>query len=324
MHARHWIAPLLLTLASTAAVAQSHLQNYPDKPVRMIVPYAPGGSSDILARLLGQRLGETMGQTFVVDNRAGAGSMIGTALTARAPADGYTIILSDMPHTINPAVYSKVPYDPVNDFTPVTLVARAPTWLFLNPAVPAKTVSEFVALAKKQPGKLAIGSAGNGSGTHLVAELLQRGAGIQLTHVPFKGAGPSIAAVVAGEIQASFTSMPAALPFVQTGRLRPVGVSSPQRNPAQPDVPTFQESGIPGLTLYHWFGVLAPAGLPKPVLARLGREITAAVHHPATLERYKTMLIEPASTSSAEFLALIKSDLQRWGKVVKEAGIRAQ
>lgn len=323
MHARHWIA-LLLALTGTAAVAQSRLQNYPDKPVRMIVPYAPGGSSDILARLLGQRLGESMGQTFVVDNRAGAGSMIGTALTARAPADGYTIILSDMPHTINPAVYSKVPYDPVNDFTPVTLVARAPTWLFLNPAVPAKTVSEFVALAKKQPGRLAIGSAGNGSGTHLVAELLQRGAGIRLTHVPFKGAGPSIAAVVAGEIQASFTSMPAALPFVQTGRLRPVGVSSPQRNPAQPDVPTFQESGIPDLTLFHWFGVLAPAGLPKPVLARLGTEITAAVHHPATGERYKTMLIEPASTSSAEFRALIVSDLQRWGRVVKEAGIKAQ
>ena len=315
-----WIAPLLLVFVAASAIAQS----YPDKPIRMIVPYAPGGSSDILARLLGQRLTELMGQVVVVDNRAGAGSMIGTALTAKAPADGYTIILSDMPHTINPAVYSKVPYDPINDFTPVTLVARAPTWLFLNPSVPAKTVSEFVALAKKQPGKFAIGSAGNGSGTHLVAELLQRGAGIQLTHVPFKGAGPSITAVVAGEIQASFSSMPAALPFVQTGRLRPVGVSSAQRNPAQPDVPTFQESGIPSLTLFHWFGVLAPAGLPKPVLARLGKEITAAVNHPATQERYKTMLIEPASTSSAEFRALIESDLQRWGKVVREAGIKAE
>lgn len=314
-----WIAALLLALTAATAMAEG----YPDKPIRLIVPYAPGGSSDILARLLGQRLGETMGQPFVVDNRAGAGSMIGTALTAKAPADGYTLILSDMPHTINPAVYSKVPYDPVGDFTPVTLVARAPTWLFLNPSVPAKTVSEFVALAKSQPGKLAIGSAGNGSGTHLVAELLQRGAGIQLTHVPFKGAGPSIAAVVAGEIQASFTSMPAALPFVQSGRLRPVGVSSAKRNPAQPDVPTFQESGIPGLTLFHWFGVLAPAGLPKPVLAKLNQQIAAAVNLPATQERYKTMLIEPATSSSAEFRVLIESDLQRWGRVVKEAGIKA-
>lgn len=314
-----WIAALLLALTAATAMAES----YPDKPIRLIVPYAPGGSSDILARLLGQRLSETMGQPFVVDNRAGAGSMIGTALTAKSPADGYTLILSDMPHTINPAVYSKVPYDPVGDFTPVTLVARAPTWLFLNPTVPAKTVSEFVALAKNQPGKLAIGSAGNGSGTHLVAELLQRGAGIQLTHVPFKGAGPSIAAVVAGEIQASFTSMPAALPFVQSGRLRPVGVSSAKRNPAQPDVPTFQESGIPGLTLFHWFGVLAPAGLSKPVLAKLNQQIAAAVNFPATQERYKTMLIEPATSSPAEFRALIVSDLQRWGKVVKEAGIKA-
>jgi tripartite-type tricarboxylate transporter receptor subunit TctC len=265
-----------------------------------------------------------MGQTFVIDNRAGAGSMIGTELTAKAPADGYTIILSDMPHTINPAVYGKVPYDPVKDFTPVTLLARAPMWLFVNPGVPAKTVAEFVALAKSQPSKWTIGSGGNGSGTHLLAELLQRGGNVQLTHVPFKGAGPSVAAVVAGEIHSSFTSMPAAVAFVQSGRLRPVGVSTAKRHPAQPDVPTFAESGIPNMVLFHWFGVLAPAGLPKPVLARLNREFVNALNTPAVQERYKTMLIEPASMAPDEFRALIESDLKRWGKVVKEAGITAQ
>lgn len=306
------------------AVFPAAAQDYPTKPIRFIVPYAPGGSSDILARLFAQRLSESMGQTFVVDNRAGAGSMIGTEIGAKAPADGYTIILSDMPHTINPAVYGKVPYDPVKDFTPVTLLARAPMWLFLNPQVPAKTVAEFVALAKTQPSKWTIGSGGNGSGTHLLAELMQRGASVRLTHVPFKGAGPSIAAVVAGEIHSSFTSMPAAVAFVQAGRLRPVGVSTAKRHPAHPEVSTFAESGIPGIVLFHWFGVLAPAGLPKPVLARLNREFVTALNTPAIQERYKVMLIEPASTTSEEFRALIESDLKRWGKVVKDAGITAQ
>lgn len=311
-------------VALLAAASPATAQDYPTKPIRFIVPYAPGGSSDILARMFGQRLTESMGQPFVVDNRAGAGSMIGTEIGARAPADGYTIILSDMPHTINPAVYGKVPYDPVKDFTPVTLLARAPMWLFVHPGVPAKTVGEFVALARTQPAKWTIGSGGNGSGTHLLAELLQRGGKVKLTHVPFKGAGPSIAAVVAGEIHSSFTSMPAAVTFVQSGRLRPVGVSTAKRHPAQPEVPTFAESGIPNMVLFHWFGVLAPANLPKPVLARLNREFVNALNTPAVQERYKMMLIEPASTTPEEFRALIESDLKRWGRVVKEAGITAQ
>ena len=321
MHIRLSLFLLLLTAPALPVVAADE---YPNKPIRFIVPYAPGGSSDILARLFGQRLTESMGQPFVVDNRAGAGSMIGTEIGAKAPADGYTIILSDMPHTINPAVYGKVPYDPVKDFTPVTLLARAPMWLFVNPGVPAKTASEFVALAKSQPSKWTIGSGGNGSGTHLLAELLQRGANVKLTHVPFKGAGPSVAAVVAGEIHSSFTSMPAAVAFVQSGRLRPVGVSTAKRHPAQPDVPTFAESGVPNMVLFHWFGVLAPAGLPRPVLARLNREFVTALNTPAVQERYKAMLIEPASMTPDEFRALIESDLKRWGKVVKDAGITAQ
>lgn len=313
---------LLAMLAFLAPLAGA--QEYPTKPVRFIVPYAPGGSSDIIARLYGQRLSETLGQQFVVDNRPGAGGTVGTAILAKSTGDGYTLILQDMPHTINPAVHSKLPYDPVKDFTPVTLVARAPQWLFLNPAVTAKTVSELVALARAQPGKLKIGSAGNGSGTHLMAELLMRGAGIDLTHVPYKGAGPAVAATVGGEMNAVFTSMPAAVAFVQSGRLRPIGVTTPKRHPSHPEVPTFAESGVPTMVLHHWFGVMAPAGLPKPIQTRLNREITAAVGHPAIVERYRALILEPATATPEEFRALIETDLKRWGRVVKEANIQAQ
>jgi len=319
MKLRNCVTALILaTMIATVAA-----EEYPSKPIRLIVPYAPGGSSDILARLFGQRLGETMGQPFVVDNRPGAGGMIGTAILARAPGDGHTLILQDMPHTINPAVHDKVPYDPVTDFTPITLIARAPQWLFVHPGVPARTVADLVTQAKAQPGKFKIGSAGNGSGTHLMAELLMRGAAIDLTHVPYKGAGPAVAATVAGEMNAVFTSMPAAIAFVQSGRLRPVGVTTPTRHSAQPEVPTFAESGIAGMTLFHWFGVLAPAKLPNLPLKRLSTEIKAAVNHLPIQERFKAMLIEPATTSPEEFRALIQSDLQRWGKVVKAAGIKA-
>lgn len=312
-----------LMIAASLLALPAAAQDYPAKPVRLIVPYAPGGSSDILARLFGQKLTEAMGQTFVVDNRPGAGGMIGTAILARAPGDGHTLILQDMPHTINPAVHDKVPYDPVTDFTPITLIARAPQWLFVHPEIPARTVMELVKLAKAQPGKLKIGSAGNGSGTHLMAELLIRGAGIQLTHVPYKGAGPAVAGTVAGEINAVFTSMPAAVAFVQSGRLRPIGITAPQRSSAQPEVPTFAESGIAGMTLFHWFGVMAPAKLAKPRLERLNAELKTAVNSPAVGERFRTMSIEPATTTPEEFQALIKSDLQRWGKVVREAGIKS-
>ena len=237
MRAR-WLLLAALT-APLVAEAQGDVRSYPSRPVRLIVPYAPGGSSDIIARLYGQRLSETLGQQFVVDNRPGAGGTVGTAILAKSVGNGYTLILQDMPHTINPAVYGNLPYDPVKDFTPITLVARAPQWLFVHPAVQAKSVRELIALAKAQPGRLKIGSAGNGSGTHLMAELLMRGAGIDMTHAPYKGAGPAVAATVAGEMNAVFTSMPAAVAFVQSGRLRPIGVTTSRRHPSHPEVPTF-------------------------------------------------------------------------------------
>jgi len=321
MRAR-WLLLAALT-APLVAEAQGDVRSYPSRPVRLIVPYAPGGSSDIIARLYGQRLSETLGQQFVVDNRPGAGGTVGTAILAKSVGNGYTLILQDMPHTINPAVYGNLPYDPVKDFTPITLVARAPQWLFVHPAVQAKSVRELIALAKAQPGRLKIGSAGNGSGTHLMAELLMRGAGIDMTHAPYKGAGPAVAATVAGEMNAVFTSMPAAVAFVQSWRLRPIGVTTSRRHPSHPEVPTFEESGVPNMVLHHWFGVLAPAGLPKAVQAKLVREVTAAVEYPAIVERYKALILEPATATPEAFRALIESDLKRWRKVVKDANVRA-
>jgi tripartite-type tricarboxylate transporter receptor subunit TctC len=313
---------LIAVIAQIAIAPAAHA--YPDKPVRFIVPYAAGGSSDILARLYGQRLGETLGQTFVVDNRPGAGGMVGTDILSKCAPDGYSLMLQDMPHTINPAVYGKIPYDPVRDFTPITLVARAPQWLFVYPGVAAKTVAELVALAKAQPGNLKIGSAGNGSGTHLMAELFMRGAGVSLNHVPYKGAGPAVTATVAGEMNMVFTSMPAAVAFVQSGRLRPIGVTTAKRHPSHPEVPTFEESGVANMILTHWFGVLAPAGLPKPIIDKLYKEFTAAVNNPVIIERYKTLVIDAATLTPPEFGALIEADLARWTKVVKDANIKAQ
>jgi tripartite-type tricarboxylate transporter receptor subunit TctC len=297
---------------------------YPARPIRVIVGFGAGGVADLTIRTIGQHLSERLGQPVVIDNRPGAGGVVGADILAKSPPDGYSLILQDMPHTINPAVYGKVPYDPIKDFTTLTLVARAPQWLFLNPAVPAKSARELIALAKAQPGKFRIGSAGNGSGTHLMAELFMRGAGVDLTHVPYRGAGPAVTATVGGEMNMVFTSMPAAVAFVQSGRLRPVGVTTAQRHPSHPEVPTFEESGVPNMVLHHWFGVLAPAGLPLPIRDKLTREFTAAASHPAILERYRALILEPATTTPEEFRKLIESDLARWGKVVREAGIKAQ
>jgi tripartite-type tricarboxylate transporter receptor subunit TctC len=315
---------LLIAGAATMVCARAAAPEYPVKFVRFIVPYAPGGSSDVLARTVGQKLGASLGQTFVIDNRPGAGSMVGTDLAAKATPDGYTIILSDMPHTINPGIYSKVPYDPLKDFSPITTVGVSPMFLFVNPAVKALSVKEFIALAKAQPGKLSIASGGTGATTHLMAELLQSHAGIKLVHVPYKGAGPALSDVVAGQVPATFTSMATAAPFVQSGRLRILGVTSAKRLPAFPDVPTFEESGVPGMIVEHWWGVMAPAGVPKPVIDKLHEAIVAAVNSSDVRERFNVLAVEPRTNTPQQFRALLETDVKRWAKVIKDAGIKIE
>jgi tripartite-type tricarboxylate transporter receptor subunit TctC len=316
------LAALCALLASGACLAQA--ADYPSKVVRFIVPYAPGGSSDILARTIGQKLAESMGQQFVVDNRPGAGSMVGTDAAAKAAPDGYTIILSDMPHAINPSIHAKVPYHPVNDFSPVTVIGVSPMFLFAHAAFEAKTLRDLIAMAKAQPDKIAIASGGTGATTHLVAELLQAGAGIKLTHVPYKGAGPAIADVAAGQVPVTFTSMATAAAVYKAGRVRVLGVTSPKRLAAFPDVPTFTENGLPGLTFEHWWGVMAPAKTPPAVVAKLNAEIAKALAAPDVRERFAALAVEPRTTSPEEFRALVQSDLARWAKVVRDAGIKPE
>lgn len=305
------------------AIPPVSAQSYPVKPIRFVVPYAPGGSSDVIARILGQKLGETLGQIFVVDNRPGAGSMIGTDIVAKSVPDGYTVILSDMPHTINPSIYGKVPYDPVKDFSPITVVGTSAMFLFANPSVPAQSLKDYIALAKSQPGKITIGSGGNGTTTHLSAELFQSGAGIRLNHVPYKGAGPALADVIAGQIQSTFTSMATAAPHVKAGKLRVLGVTSAKRLPSLPDVPTFAESGVKSFVVEHWWGIMAPAGVPKPIVDRLHADVVKAVNSPDVRERFTALAVEPTVNTPEQFRALLASDVKRWAKVVKDAGVKA-
>ena len=317
------LAVILFSLASPALAAQSAASDYPNKFIRFIVPYAPGGSSDVLARTLGQKLGESLGQTFVVDNRPGAGSMIGTDVAAKANPDGYTIILSDMPHTINPSIHARVPYDPVKDFTPITVIGVSPMFLFAHPSLKAANVKEFIALAKAQPGKIAIASGGTGATTHLAAELLQSHAGIKLNHVPYKGAGPALTDVVAGQVPATFTSMATAAPFAKSGRVRILGVTSTKRLPAFPDVPTFSESGVP-MIFEHWWGIMAPAGVPKAIVDRLHDHVSRALKTSDVRERFAALAVEPRTNTPDQFRGLLASDLKRWAKVVRDAGIKPE
>jgi tripartite-type tricarboxylate transporter receptor subunit TctC len=315
---------LALGLLAAHASAPAHAADYPARFVRLIVPYAPGGSSDVLARTLGQKLGEALGQTLTIANRPGAGSMIGTDVAAKSLPDGYTLILSDMPHTINPSLYAKVPYDPVADFAPITLIGVSPMFLFANPAFQATSLREVVALARAKPSGIAIASGGTGATTHLVAELFQAHAGIRFTHVPYKGAGPAISDVVAGQVPLTFTSMATAAPHVKSGRLRVLGVTSAQRLLQFPEVPTFEEAGIPGMTLEHWWGVMAPARTPRPVIDKLHDEIVRALQSEEVRGRFAALAVEPRSTTPEQFRALLESDLARWAKVVRDAGIKPE
>ena len=274
MTVRRTIFLCLGLLVSTAGIAIA--QTFPAKPIRVIVAYPPGGSTDIIARILGQKLTDRFGQTMLVDNRAGAAGMIGAAIAAQATADGYTLILSDTPFVVNPSVFAKVTYDPVKDFTPIVMVAQSPLMLVVNAAVPAQTVQELIRLAKAQPGKFTIASAGTGASSHVVAELFKMRAGVNLTHVPYKGLGPALVEVAGGQVNALFSSIPAAMPHVKTGKLRVLGVCSPRRVAVAPEVPTMEESGVRDFEAAIWYGYQGPAGMPKAVVNTLSTEIARA------------------------------------------------
>lgn len=311
-------------LAACAALPAAAAQTqYPDKPVRFIVPFPPGGGTDILARLIGQRLAEKLGQQFIVDNRPGAGTNIGMELAARATPDGHTLLMASIGLAANPSLYPKLTYDPLRDLAPVTLVAIAPSILVVHPSVPASGPRELVALAKSQPGALNYGSFGSGSGAHLAAELFKLETGTDIVHVPYKGGGPAITALLGKEVQLVFSSMLPVLPHVQSGRLKAIGLAASKRSAAAPAVPTFREAGIDYET-GTWFGMLVPRGTPAHVVDLLHRESAQILKSEEIRQRITREGAEPIGNTPRQFAAFIAQEAARWARVVKAAKIRVE
>jgi tripartite-type tricarboxylate transporter receptor subunit TctC len=301
-----------------AALAQS----YPTKPIRIIVPFPPGGTSDILARSVGQKLAEEWKQQVIVDNRPGAGANIGAELAAKAPPDGYTLLLASTIHTINPSLYAKLGYDPVKDFSPITLIAATSQVLAVHNSLPVRTVKEFVAYAKKRPGELNYSSAGNGSQPHLTAELFKSMTGIDLVHVPYKGAPPAMTDLLAGQVALTFATAPSAVPHVKAGKLRALGVSTAQRIGALPNVPTIAEAGVPGFEASGSNGLVGPAGLPPTVVERLNATVVKIVKEPAMSRYLSEQGADPVTMTAAEYGAYIKAEVAKWAQVVRASGAK--
>ncbi|MBI1736420.1 MAG: tripartite tricarboxylate transporter substrate binding protein [Candidatus Rokubacteria bacterium] len=311
----------LLVLAFAAPV---FAQTYPAKPVRLIVPFAPGGSNDIMARLVGQKLGERLGQPFVVDNRPGASGIIGTDAAAKAAPDGYTVLMMSLTLAVNPSLYAKLPYDTEKDLLPVSLVASAPLMLVVNPSIPARTLPEFLAYARANPDKLNFGSGGAGTTPHLAGEMVKSMAGLKVTHVPYKGGGPALADLVGGQIQFMLENIPSTLPFVKGGRLRALAVTGAKRSPLVPDLPTLDEAGLKGFEIVGWNGLFVPAGTPPPLVAKLHTETVKVLALPDVKERLATLGADGVGSSPEEFTAFVRAELRKWAKVVKEAGIKLE
>jgi tripartite-type tricarboxylate transporter receptor subunit TctC len=313
-----------IALAGLLAAGSAAAQPYPSKPIRMIVPTSPGGILDIVTRLLGQKLTELTGQIVVVENRAGASNNIGTEFVARAPADGYTLVSVTLPFVVNPSLFDKLPFNVERDFAPVSVVIAAPYVLVAHPSVPAKTVKELVALAKAQPGALSYATGGAGTNLHMAAELFALQAGVRLLHVPYKGGGPALASVIAGETAVSFPSLGAVLPHVNSGRLRALAITGRQRSALLPKLPTVAEAGYPEYAFTSWVGVLAPAGTPATVVAALNTQIVKAMRNPAIVERFAADGTDVVASSPEQFAALIKTELPRWAKVVHASGMKPE
>lgn len=300
----------------------AHSQPYPTRPIRLVVPYPPGGGTDIIARIVGQKLTENLGQQIIVDNRGGAGGTIGTDIVAKSVPDGHTILMAPTSHVINPSIYSKLPYDTVKDFVPITFAVSATILLVVHPSVPAKSVKELIALAKARPGQLNFGSAGNGTVFHLAAELFKRQAGIDMVHVPFKGGGPTIANLVAGQVSLAFETMLALSPFLKAGRVRALAVASAKRSSVMPELPTIAELGFPSIVAENWYGVYAPAGTSKAIISRLNTEIVKILRTQEVKERFQGLGTEVVASTPEELAEYIRSEIEKWSKTAKEAGAR--
>lgn len=316
--------PLLLLAAATVVVSAENVraQAYPARAVRLIAASSPGGTSDILARLLAHRLSEDLGQQFVVENRAGASGIIGTDSVAKAQPDGYTLLLIQPSLTINPNIFAKLPYDAMRDLAPVTIVVDVPQIVTAHPSVPVKNVKDLVGFARARPGEITIGSPGVGTHPHLTSERFQQMAGIRLQQVVYKGIGPAFTALVSGEVAVALSAVPSAMPHVRSGKIRPLGVTSAKRLAALPDVPTIAETVLPGFESSQWFGILSRAGTPRPVIDRLHQAITRASHSPDVKEKLAAMGMELVNSTPEQFAGVIKEETAGWAKVIKAAGIK--
>lgn len=318
--AKKWLVAGL-AIASAAANAQT----YPVKPVRVICPFTAGSAIDTLARVLGQKLGDTWGQQVVIDNRIGANGIIGTEAAAKAPADGYTVYLGNISTlAVNPHLYLKLPYDSIRDFAPVTLAATIPVVLVVHPSLPAKNVRELIALAKAHPGQLNYASGGTGSAQHLPMEMLRVDAGINLVHVPYKGLGPAYSDVLGGQVPMMFAGVSNVVPYMKTGRLRVLAIGSPKRSASLPDVPTVAESGVPGFDFDSWTGYLVPAGTPASLISKLHTDITRTLNVPEVRDKLVSLGFDLVGSTPEAFATLIRNDIARFGKLVKAAGIKAE
>jgi tripartite-type tricarboxylate transporter receptor subunit TctC len=309
-------------LISNAAFAAATSDTYPSHPIRLVVSFAPGGSVDVVARLIGQKLTESWGQQVVIDNRPGAGGNLSAELAARAAPDGYTLYMSSASLVVNPSLYRKVAYDPVRDFAPITLLAAVPNVLVAHPSVPAKNVADLVALAKKSPGTINYASTGSGSSGHLTMELFRSMAGVDLMHIPYKAAGQAQVDLVAGQVSLWFPTIPGALPFIKAGKINALAVSGAARSAALPDVPTVAESGIRGFEATTWYPVLAPAATHAEIVTRINRQLVAIVKTPQVRDQLMQAGVEPIGSTPSELAAHIRAELPKWAKVVKTAGVR--
>ncbi|MEP6655681.1 MAG: tripartite tricarboxylate transporter substrate binding protein [Betaproteobacteria bacterium] len=324
MNALLWVLWLSLPLFALPSIALG-AEGYPTKPIRLIVPFPPGGPADVLARMVGEKLGASMGKQVVVDNRPGAGGNLGMELAAKALPDGYTLVLAPAGNlTVNPSLYRNVPYDVAKDFAAVSVLAAVPNILVVHPSVPVNTIAELAQYAKAHPGALNFSSPGPGSGAHLAGELFKSMAGVDMVHVPYNGIAPAVTAVLGGQVQLMFAGAPAVLQHVKARKLKALGVASPGRLAAVPEMPTIAESGLPGFDVTSWYGIVAPAGTPTEVIARLQRELEKALRAPDVREKLGGLGAEPIGNSPAEFDAMIRSETAKWRKIVKDAEITAE
>ena len=316
---KHLAAGLLVCLP-LAALAQS--TDFPNKVIRIVVPFPPGGATDAAARLVATKMSEKWGQPVLVDNRAGAGGNVGSDIVAKSPPDGYTLVMGVTgSHAINTSLYSKMPYDPVTDFVPISQVAVVPNVVVVHASVPARNLAELVALAKREPGKLNYASLGNGTAAHLGMEMLKSAADIDITHVPYKGSAPAVSDLLAGQVQVMMDGLPSALPHVKAGKLRAIALTSLHRSPALPDLPTISES-YPGFYADAWSGLFAPKGTPQPVVAKLSTEVQRILRLPDVREKLAALGAEPVGSTQAEFTAHLKREIDKWAKVVKSSGAK--